>query len=396
VRLRRSDPEQAPAPDGDPAGDERIRLGADEVRDLGAVFSVPRWLRDLGRGSWLVVGVVGLLLGLIWLFGLTSTITEPVIVGVLVAIVAAPLVGTLESRGVKRGVGAALVLLVLVVLAVVVTIVVVAGIVSQRDALAAQASEAAAMLRGWLVDIGVDPGGAATASEHVSSGTSSTLSTLLHGLLTGVRSLANLVFGLSFAALSAFFVLKDAPIMRGWMERHLGVPRPVAHTIVGGIVRSMRGYFRGVTLVAAFNAVVVGLGAWILGVPLAGTIAVVTFVTAYIPYIGAAVAGGFAVVLALGGSGIGTAVAMLIIFVIANGLLQNMFQPLAFGAALDLNPLVVLVVTVAAGCLFGMIGLVLAAPLVSATLHIMRDVTRIRAAALKPPEPAAPSPAVPT
>ena len=59
----------------------------------------------------------------------------------------------------------------------------------------------------------------------------------------------------------------------------------------------------GVTIVAAFNGVVVGLGAWALGVPLAGTIAVVTFVTAYIPFIGAFIAGAFAVVLALGSQG---------------------------------------------------------------------------------------------
>ena len=73
--------------------------------------------------------------------------------------------------------------------------------------------------------------------------------------------------------------------------------------ITGGVIRSLRGYFRGVTIVAAFNGVVVGLGALMLGVPLAGTIGVVTFVTAYIPYIGAFVAGAFAVVIALGAKG---------------------------------------------------------------------------------------------
>ena len=100
--------------------------------------------------------------------------------------------------------------------------------------------------------------------------------------------------------------------------------------------------------------------------PLAGTIAVVTFVTAYIPYLGAFVAGAFAVILALGASGGTTALIMLVIVLLANGLLQNIFQPIAFGATLRLNPLVVLVVTIGAGCLFGMIGLVLAAPLLSA------------------------------
>ena len=129
----------------------------------------------------------------------------------------------------------------------------------------------------------------------------------------------------------------------------MGAPLPVARTVTGDVVESMRRYFLGVTIVAAFNGVVVGLGALVLGVPLAGTIAVVTFVTAYIPFIGAFVAGAFAVVLALGAKGAGIALVMLVIVLLANGLLQNIVQPIAFGATLNLHPLVTLVVTIGAG-----------------------------------------------
>ncbi len=174
--------------------------------------------------------------------------------------------------------------------------------------------------------------------------------------------------------------------MRAAIDRRLGVPLPVAQTITGGVITSLRRYFLGVTIVAAFNAVVVGLGAWALGVPLAGTIAVVTFVTAYVPFIGAFVAGAFAVILALGSEGTQTALIMLVIVILANGTLQNIVQPIAFGATLALNPLVVLIVTIGAGCLFGMIGLVLAAPLTSAAVHIMSDLGRARAAARPEPE----------
>ena len=135
-------------------------------------------------------------------------------------------------------------------------------------------------------------------------------------------------------------------MMRRWVDRHLGVPPPVATLITGGVIRSLRGYFRGVTLVAAFNGVVVGLASLALGVPLAGTIGVVTFITAYVPYIGAFVAGAFAVVIALGANGTTTALVMLLVVILANGLLQNIVQPFAMGSALDLHPLVVLVLTI--------------------------------------------------
>ena len=102
----------------------------------------------------------------------------------------------------------------------------------------------------------------------------------------------------------------------------------------------------------------------------------VTFVTAYVPFIGAFVAGAFAVMIALGAKGTTTALVMLVIVMLANGLLQNIVQPFAMGSALDLNPLVVLVLTIGAGCVFGMIGLVLAAPIASAAVHITRDLAR--------------------
>ena len=66
--------------------------------------------------------------------------------------------------------------------------------------------------------------------------------------------------------------------MRRFINRHLGVPEPVANVVTTNIAKSLRSYFLGVTIIAAFNAVLIGGAALILGVPLAGTIAVVTFV----------------------------------------------------------------------------------------------------------------------
>ena len=151
--------------------------------------------------------------------------------------------------------------------------------------------------------------------------------------------------------------------------------------MTGDVLNSLRQYFLGVSIVAAFNAVVVGIAAWILGVPLPGTIAVVTFVTAYVPFIGAFVSGAFAVILALASEGSGVALAMLVVVLLANGTLQQIVQPIAFGATLDLNPLAVLIVTIAAGSLFGMVGLILGAPITSAAVHISRDLRAGKAAA---------------
>jgi predicted PurR-regulated permease PerM len=357
-----------------------IEIGVVQLDALTTVFSPPRWLRDLGRASWLIVGVFALLAGLIWLLAATYTITGPVVAATIVATVAMPVVAKLSGH-MPRAAAAGVVLLGLVAIAAFVVVIVISGITGQTAEIKKNASAAADKAQGWLTSAGVDESGASSATSSVKADVPSIISTLAKGVIDGIKGLASLAFGLSFAVLSLFFLLKDGPSMRAWLDRHLGVPQPVAQTITGGLIRSLRGYFRGVTIVSAFNGVVVTIGALLLGVPLAGTIGVVTFVTAYIPYIGAFVAGAFAVVIALGANGTTTALIMLLIVLLANGLLQNLVQPFAMGSALGLHPLVVLVVTIAAGCIFGTIGLILAAPLLSAAVHITADLARARAKA---------------
>jgi putative heme transporter len=134
-------------------------------------------------------------------------------------------------------------------------------------------------------------------------------------------------------------------------------------------------------VVSVWSSLIVGAGALILGVPLAGTIAAVTFVGAFVPYLGAWTAGAFSVLLALGGAGTDAAIGMIVVQLLANGLLQQMVQPIAMGAALGIHPLAVLVVTIGGGALFGAVGLILAAPLTSAATRIASDLSRARAEA---------------
>jgi putative heme transporter len=362
-----------------------VQLDPDELRKMSAVFAAPRWLRDLGVASWFLVGVALLVVGLTWVLGITSTIVVPVISGGVVATVASPAVSWLKRHRVPRAIGALLVLLALLACGVVILLLVLGGITAEGDKIAAALRQAVEKIQSWMVGVGVDSSAASSAGANVSSTVPDMVHTFVKGVATGIHGIASLAFGISFTVFSIFFLLKDGPSLRAWVNGHLGVPAPVADTITGGVVHAMRRYFLGVTIVAAFNAVVVGLGAVILDVPLAGTIAVVTLVTAYIPFIGAVVAGAFAVLLALGTQGTTTAVIMLVIVILANGLLQNIVSPVAMGATLRMNPLLILVVTISAGAFFGTVGMILAAPLTSAAIHISADLRRVREASAPPP-----------
>jgi putative heme transporter len=354
-----------------------------DARELSRIFAAPSWLQDLGMLAWFLVGLGLVLVGVIWLLGQTSTIVMPVVTGTIVAAVAGPGVSWLQRHRLPRAAGAALVLLAVLALAVVVFLLVVHGIVANGDEIKSLATQAADKVEGWANDAGAD--GTSSSTEGVKGAVPNIGETLLKGLAGGITGLTSLAFFLSFTFFSTFFLLKDGPTIRRFVDRHLGVPASVASVVTGDMLNSLRRYFLGVSIVAAFNAVVVGIAALVLGVPLAGTIAVVTFVTAYVPFIGAFVAGAFAVTLALASEGTGVAIAMLVVVILANGLLQNIVQPVAFGATLDLNPLAVLIVTIAAGSLFGMIGMVLAAPIASAAVHVSRDLALARTTAAAEP-----------
>ncbi len=313
------------------------------------------------------------MVGVVWILALTHTIVMPVIAAGVIAAVASPLVAWLAGHRVPRGLGAALLMLATIALGAAVFVVIVAGVASQSGDIGSHLSDAKDALAGWLKDLGVDSGKADSAKQDASTATSSTYDALLEGVAKGISGLTSLVFFLSLTALSLFFLLKDGPVIRSWVERHLGMPLPVARAVTGRILQSLRGYFLGVTIVAVFNGVVIGGGALLLGVPLAGTIAAVTFLGAYIPYLGAWGAGAFSVLLALGGAGTDAAIAMAVLQLLGNGILQQLVQPIAYGAALGIHPLAVLIVTIAGGALFGAPGLILAAPLTSAVVHIAAD-----------------------
>ncbi len=362
--------------DGEHPGERPEQAFEIDTSGLSGVFAAPRWLRDAGLTSWLLVGITLLLVGLVWLASLTHVIFVPVIVASVIAAVAGPLVTWMQGHHVPRLLGAIIVLLLIVAAGGLATYLILAGIASESSDISRHLNDAVDEIRGWLKDLGVSTGKAQGAGSDLSSGASDSFNALKDGVIGGVEKLSSLVFFLAMTILSLIFLLKDGPVIRAWAEHHMALPPTVAHTVTGRTLQSLRGYFLGVTIVAVFNAALVGGGALLLGVPLAGTIAVVTFLGAYIPYIGAWSAGAFSVLVALGGASPEAAGGMVVIQILSNGPFQQIVQPIAYGAALGLHPLAVLIVTISGGALFGAVGLILAAPVTSAIVRISADLGR--------------------
>ncbi len=346
----------------DKDGSRPRRVAAAAQREIAA-RETPTWFRTVGMTAWLFIGVVGALVVVLLLTALVAEVAIPLAIAAVLAALLVPLTDRLEQWRVPRWLGATLVLIASLAIVVAVVAVIVGGLVSQSDEIWAQVESS-------LQQADTAATGSAEGTSELGELAQGVVSLLVHGVLGSLFSSASgLVVGCVLALFMLLFLLKDWSQITGWTTRHVGLPPELGHNILDDTVLAFRGYAMGLTIIGAANAAVVFVGAWALGVPLAATIALVSFVTSYVPYIGAFVAGAFATLIAYGSGGLGDAVAMLAIVLLANNTIQNVVEPFAFGTRLRLHPLAVLLTVTTATMLFGVMGAVLAAPLTSAGVN---------------------------
>jgi predicted PurR-regulated permease PerM len=360
--------------------DDRRIPAADQFPGL----HLPTWLQTLGRGAWLLVGIAVLLAIAFLLLGLISDLVIPLVFAAILAAIFVPLVDRLERWRVPRWLGAPLVVLLAIAVVSMIAWMVVAGLVGQGR-------EILARVTAGLQETGSLPGIVDLDAEQALRSLGQLVQVLVSGLLSGLGSVTVLIVGIVTGLFILLFLMKDWRLVVDWTASQiaalLGLPDRVGGQIVADTVHSFRAYALGLTIVGLMNGLVVGLGALLFGVPLAGPIAIVTFVTSYIPFFGAFFAGAFAVLVALGAKGLSVALAMLAITLLANNTLQNLLEPVAFGRTLRLHPLVVLLVTTAGTLLFGVLGATLAAPVTAVTLRtigLLRDAGLFEMAATPP------------
>ena len=204
--------------------------------------------------------------------------------------------------------------------------------------------------------------------------------TLLQGVAGGIAGLTSIVVFLGFTAFTSFFLLIDGPKMGRWIQRHMGMRPAEARIVLDDIIHALRRYFLGLTIVAAVSTAGVVLGAVIVGLPSGGDDRGRDVRGQLRPDPRCLDRRHLRVRARVGQPGHGGRVIMALIVFLSNGPLQQVVQPIAYGATLQLNPLVVFSLTIAAGTLFGMVGMVLAAPLLSAAVRVSKDLGELRAA----------------
>ncbi|WP_243696497.1 AI-2E family transporter [Labedella gwakjiensis] len=191
------------------------------------------------------------------------------------------------------------------------------------------------------------------------------------GALSIGSTLGHVVTGVLLALFSLLFILIDGRSIWSWVVRILPVrARPAFDGAGRAGWNTLVNYTRTQILVATIDAVGIGAGAFLLGLPLALPIAVLVFLGSFVPIVGAVVTGSVAVFIALVYNGPGIALAMLLVVLGVQQLEGHVLQPLLMGAAVKVHPLAVVLVVAAGSMLAGIPGALFAVP-VAAVVNVM-------------------------
>ncbi|MCZ2839494.1 AI-2E family transporter [Modestobacter sp. VKM Ac-2985] len=196
--------------------------------------------------------------------------------------------------------------------------------------------------------------------------------------VTTATTIGGLLINLVLALVLTFFFLKDGPRWVPWLAAQTG-PQAAPHVAALSMKtwRTLSEFIRQQAIVGFVDAFFIGVGLLVLGVPLVVPLAVLTFFGAFIPIIGAFVAGGFAVLIALVDSGLTTALIVLGLIIVVQQIEGNVLQPILQGRGLNLHAAVVILAVTAGASLAGIIGAFLAVPvaaLIAVAYRYGRDV----------------------
>lgn len=327
----------------------------------------------VGRASWAFIGLAGAFAIVLFVLGSLRDIVIPLLVAAFLSVVFAPLVDWFAARRVPRAVGALLVILMIIGVFVAALGIVVVGVIDRADELAAAFDDArdriVEAVDDWNLDGFVD-----SIREQADDSGGLLGNGLGQRVGSALGSAVGFASGLVLGVVLLYYLLKDgASLVRSAVARRSAAGAAQSERIVTQAAASIRGYVRGRSILALVQGVAVALALWALDVPLAGSVGIVNFIGAFIPYFGAFVGGLFAVLMGLAGGGAGLALFALVVVLFVNLVLENLLEPKLVGSTLQLHPVVVLVSTVAGGLLLGIVGLILASPTVAIGLNLARE-----------------------
>jgi putative heme transporter len=336
-------------------------------------------LERTGQVAWRLLGIGVVTFFAFVMFLRLRLVMLPIVVALLVTTLLLPLVDRLVDLGVRRLLATWVVYFSGLLLVVGGLVAIVPQTVGQFEQLGEDLESALREIERWLITGPLD------LSEQQVEGYVNQAIDSIRGdgqaitsrLLTGAALAGELLAGLALTFVLVFFFVKDGHRMVGWALGHVGPRRAPAHR--GAAPRAwetLAGYLRGTAITGLLDAVLIGIGLVVLGVPLVLPLAIITFFAAFFPVVGAPTAGLLAVLVALVSGGFRQALLVLALVFVVQQVESYLFAPAIMGRAVRLHPVVVLVVLTTGGLVAGLIGAFLAVPTTAVAVAVVGELRR--------------------
>ncbi|NEN05005.1 AI-2E family transporter [Diaminobutyricibacter tongyongensis] len=334
------------------------------------------WTDRLGRTATrgaqvLLVG--GVVVALVWVLTRLSIVTIPLALALVFAAAFAPWMEWTRRHRWPAGAGAALALVLLLTVIAVALVFVFGSVSHEWGGLAVQAQNGFERVTVWLQGLPFAPDQRQLNDiEHQFRGFV-TSADFRSGTLGGIGAISDVGASLGLMVIILFFLLKDGPAMWEFIVRPLeGVAFDRAERIRRKTVDVFGGYMSSTAAAALFDGVGIFIGLLILQVPLAAPLAILTFLLAFIPIVGAVSGGAIAALVALVSNGPLSAALVVLVVIIVNHIEGTILKPLMMGKTVSLPAFVVLVVIAAGTAVGGIVGALLAVPLTAAAWGVVQ------------------------
>ncbi len=316
----------------------------------------------------------------LWVLGRIRPVVLALVIAALVSRVLAPVSGWLRRHGLPEAMAAAVSILGFVLVIALTFGFVGVAVAGEGDQLGTAVETAVDDIERWLVEdspfeirrqdlreLRVDAGEAVRGISAAGP--------LASGALVAIEAAVALLLGL----IVAFFVLKDGPRIVASGPDRLGIDRAVrVERLARRAWQALGGYLRGAAILGLVEGLIVGVSLKLLGAKLAVPVAALTFVGAFVPVVGAVLAGALAVLVTLATAGLGQALAMALIALVVQQLDNDLLAPVIYGRQLSLHPVAILLAIAAGGSAFGLVGTVLAVPVLAVTVNVLDEARVLR------------------
>jgi putative heme transporter len=297
----------------------------------------------------------------------------PTLIALILAAAIGPFVNMLRRRGMPGGLATGLAFVALLLLLSGVISIIVLSVRNQWEELFARAASGLDQFENFLLTGPIPLERAQLEEARTGIIEFAQSSQVRSGAVSGLSLVTEFIAGASLMVVILFFFLKDGEkIWNFFMRPFKGLREAKFRRAGHRTMEVLGGYVRGTALVALADTVAIGATLLILQVPLAIPLAIIVFIGAFIPLVGATVAGVLAALVALVANGPVVALIVVAVVIIVNQLEGDLLQPIVMGKSLQLHALVILMALTAGTLLAGIIGAVLSVPIAAVAWAVIQ------------------------